>query len=199
MPYKKPKQARAIESEKKFLMALDELLREKSFEETSIEEIAGRSSQTKAAFLQRFGSKDQALFLLFERYAGEASALMSKITAAVTPQVPLKDCMYKTSYQFDELLQRHFSANRAMNEYFKKQLDSHELTKKIFVECIQMMQRIQQTHGIHIETDISARSAAQLLVTLNFDYAMKAMRAFPAEPETRHELIADILALALQK
>ena len=199
MPYQKPVQARAIRSQQKFLAALDELLKEKSFEETTIDEIAEVSHQTKSAFLQRFGSKEQALVILFEIYADEASALMSQTVSSLSKDTPLEQAFFDMSFRFDELLQRHFSANRAMNEHFKRQLESHDLTKKIFGECIEMMKTIQHVYQLPGSTDLGAYSAAQLLVSIDFHYAMKAMPALPADPEVRHQLIAEILALTIQK
>ena len=77
--YKKPKQTRAVITEQKFLDALSSLLSEKSLNKLTIEEIAERANLHRGAFLKRFGSKRQALFVLFERYCFDASACMSSI------------------------------------------------------------------------------------------------------------------------
>lgn len=199
MPYQRPVQARAIQSQNNFLSALDELLKEKSFEETTIEEIAERASQTKSAFLRRFGTKEQALFVLFEIYADEASALMAEAVATLSSTVSLEQTFYDMSYRFDQLLNKHFSANRAMNEYVKRQLESHDLTKKIFGECIAMMKSVQSAYSISSSSDVGAYAAAQLLVSIDFHYVMKAMPALPADPEVRHQLIAELLVVAIQK
>lgn len=199
MPYRQPTQDRALQTERNLLAALDDLLREQSFEETSIAEIAKRAGSTKSAFLKRFGTKEQSLFVLFSYYAVEASELMTAFVQDLDANAPLEDIFFDMSSRFDQLLNKHFSANRAMNEYFKRELDSHDLTKKIFGECIQMMMHIQRHCLSGGYTDAGAYSAAQLLVSLDFHYAMRAMPALPADPEQRHRLIAEILALTIKK
>ena len=197
--YVRPKQKRALETERSLLQALEDLLKEKSFEETSIEEIARRAGSTKSAFLKRFGTKEEALFVLFALYADEASALMADLIEKLDTNPSLEDMFFDMSSQFDTLLQKHFSANRAMNEHFKRELESHPLTKKIFGECIGMMCTIQKRCLRGGYSDVGAYAAAQLLVSLCFHYAMRAMPAMPADPVQRHRLFAEILALALKK
>lgn len=70
--YTKPSQARAIVSEQRFLDALNDLLVDASLNQISIDEIANRAQQTHGAFVNRFGSKKQALFVLWERYGQRA-------------------------------------------------------------------------------------------------------------------------------
>ena len=136
MPYRQPTQDRALQTERNLLAALDDLLREQSFEETSITEIAKRAGSTKSAFLKRFGTKEQSVFVLFSHYAAEASELMTAFVQDLDVNAPLEDIFFDMSSRFDQLLNKHFSANRAMNEYFKRELESHDLTKKIFGECV---------------------------------------------------------------
>lgn len=199
MPYRQPTQDRALQTERNLLAALDDLLREKSFEETSIAEIAKRAGSTKSAFLKRFGTKEQSLFVLFSFYASEASELMETFVQGLDADASLEDIFFDMSSRFDQLLNKHFSANRAMNEYFKRELESHDLTKKIFGECIQMMMHIQRQCLQGGYTDAGAYSAAQLLVSIDFHHAMRAMPALPADPVQRHRLIAEILALTIKK
>jgi AcrR family transcriptional regulator len=199
MPYRQPTQDRALRTEHNLLEALDDLLKEKSFEETSIAEIAERAGCTKSAFLKRFGTKEQSLFVLFSYYTAEASALMNSIIVELDAKAPLEDIFFDMSNRFDRLLQKHFSANRAMNEYFKRDLESHDLTKKIFGECIQMMMHIQKQCLQGGYTEAGAYSSAQLLVSIDFHYAMRAMPALPADPVQRHKLISEILTLAIKK
>lgn len=199
MPYRKPIQQRAIETEQRFLDALEQLLRQQSFEDTSIEAIAERALSTKAAFLQRFGSKEGALFVLFSIYADEASRTMTSVLDRVNRATPLISFFEEISSEFDALLQKHFSANRAMNEYVKRRLESHDMTKKIFGECIEMMVAIQRHYFFDVYTLEGAKSAAQLLVSLNFHYNMGAMPALPAESQQRHALLAELLELAIKR
>lgn len=74
----------------------------------------------------------------------------------------VEELFYEMSRRFEVLLTEHFSANRAMNEYAKRQLESHELTKKIFAECIAMMKAFQRyflTDG-YTDQGLQARAAA---------------------------------------
>ncbi|MBR9888165.1 MAG: TetR/AcrR family transcriptional regulator [Oceanospirillales bacterium] len=202
MPYTKPIQKRARETEAKFLDALDSILNEQSFSDTTIEQIAERANLTKSAFLRRFGTKDQALFVLFGFYADAASALIQQVLKRLhdpEDMISLIDVLFFASSEFDLLLQKHFSANRAMYEYFKKDLRSHPFTLKIFGECIEMMKAIQQRYFEASGTEMGANAAAQLLVTIDFNYSMRAMPALPDLPAQRHLLIAEIVALTLNR
>lgn len=199
MPYQKPIQARAIETENKFLAALEKLLVNQSFEETSVEQIAELACSTKSAFLRRFGSKEQALIVLFEIYADEATATMQTVIAGLDPSRSIEDTFHSISSIFDDLLYKHFSANRGMNEYIKRQLESHDLTKKIFGECIEMMTKIQTLYHSDKYSIEGAKAAAQLLVSLNFHYNMRAMPAFPADSFERHKLFSELLTQAVRR
>lgn len=92
------------------------------------------------------------------------------------------------------------SSNRAMNEHFQKRLEIHDLTKEIFKQAVELMKAIQTQfleEGSY--TDAGAWYAAQLLVTIDYNYLLKAMPAFPKDRETRHRLLADLLEVALKK
>ena len=199
MPYKKPLQKRSIESEAKFLIAMDNLLREKSFEDLTVEEISCLAGLTKSAFLQRFGTKEQALFVLFSKYADEASGIMEEVTRGLDSKVSIEKTLSAISSRFDQLLHKHFSANRAMNEYIKRRMESHDLTKKIFGECIQMMSVIQRLWFAETYSIEGAKAAAQLLVSLNFHYTMRAMPAFPADAALRHQLFAELIVVGIKR
>lgn len=199
MPYRQPSQERALLTQEKLLAALDELLKEQSFEETTVEQIALRASSTKSAFLKRFGSKEESLFVLFAIYASEASAMMTEFSENLDDGLPLRTVFFDMSFRFDMLLQKHSSANRAMNEYFKRELESHDLTKKILSECVKMMMLIQRRYLRHGYSEAGAFASAQLLVSIDFHYAMRAMPALPADPVQRHSLLAEILELTIKK
>ena len=198
MPYRKPIQQRAIDSESKFLETLEMLLHQQSFEDTSIEQIASLSNQTKSAFIKRFGTKEEALFVLFKIYAEEASKTMQSVLATMDTTKPLIHTLQMVSNTFDELLQKHFAANRAMNEFVKRQLESHDLTKQIFGECIQMMVKIQHGWFGNEYSLEGSKAAAQILVSINFHYRMGAMPALPEEVQRRHELIAELIEVAIK-
>lgn len=199
MTFRKPIQKRAEISTQRFLSALDELLREKSFNDLSVVEIAERSCQTKSAFLKRFGTKEQSLFVLFSVYADEVSASMARFTKEFDEAKSLPELFFGMSFHFERMLLKHFSANRAMNENFNTNLQNHPITERIFSECVTMMQVIQQRVVKQGYSDAGARSAAQLLVSLNFHYTLKAMPALPEDTTARHSLVAEILSVAVKK
>ena len=62
-----------------------------------------------------------------------------------------------------------------------------------------MMRSVQSAYSLNSSSDVGAYAAAQLLVSIDFHYVMKAMPALPADPEVRHQLIADLLVVAIQK
>jgi AcrR family transcriptional regulator len=196
----KPIQARSKRTERRFLKAFDELLRIQGFSGTTIDSVAQLSGQTRSAFLKRFGSKQGALEALFAKYCEAASATMRDIVQELENAPSLHPTLVSTSQRYEALLQTHKSSNRAMHEHFLKDLEVHELTKGIFRECVEMMKHIQKKFlddGTY--TDQGAWAAAQTLVTVNYNYVLEAMPAFPVDYSERHHLIADLLETALRR
>ena len=87
-----------------------------------------------------------------------------------------------------------------MHEHFLIELEAHDLTKKIFRESVEMIRHIQKKFlADGTFTNDGAWSAAQALVTLNYNYVLHAMAGFPSNYSKRHHLIADILEVALKR
>lgn len=63
-----PTQQRSRETLERFALATEELLREKPFEEISVQEIVARAGRPVGSFYARFASKEALLPLLYERY-----------------------------------------------------------------------------------------------------------------------------------
>ena len=107
--------------------------------------------------------------------------------------------LVSTSQRFEALLHTHKASNRAMHEHFLKDLEVHDLTKTIFRQSAEMMMHIQRKF---LEPDTYTQKgawvAAQVLVTICYNYALEAMPAFPADYSERHHLIADLLEPALR-
>lgn len=118
MMYRPPTQARSRSSERKFLIALDDLLRVNGYENTTIDDIADRAGLTRDAFLKRFGSKEQATIVLFARYCDQVMSVMNDFQAQLPQHADLHFVLREMSQQFEAVLQMHLSANRAMNEHF---------------------------------------------------------------------------------
>jgi AcrR family transcriptional regulator len=198
MRYKKPTQVRAIETEQRFLNALDKCLREKSLDATSISDIAERAGLHRSAFLNRFGDKQQALLVLFERYTHLVYAVVDKLRSNLGSYETLGALCCDMSRQLEQIQIAHFGANRAMQEYFYQGLETHELVKKIFLATVELM-RIAQHKFLDesMRSEHRAFAATQLLVTLNFNYVMRGMPGLPSNSELRHALISKCMCVAL--
>jgi AcrR family transcriptional regulator len=120
--YTRPLQARAIETERRFLDALNMLLEKKCLSQLSIDAIAKTEGLDRGAFLKRFGSKKQALFILWERYRERAFSTAEMIKAELpTFTNAMKACVY-ISKHIERIQTTDFSVNRAMHEDFLKKL-----------------------------------------------------------------------------
>lgn len=198
--YQKPIQPRAVATEQRFLEALHLLLQQKSFGQLTIDDIAEQAGLTHSAFLKRFGSKKQALLVLYERYCEKASSVMAHIAQTMARYESMEAVCREMSVQLEQIQLADFPANRAMHEDFLEKLEVDPRTKKIFLECVDLM-RCAQRHFKPgpAASDVGAFAAAQLLVTINYNYVLKAMPALPPDFELRHRLIGKIVAEALRK
>lgn len=199
MTYRIPQQDRAIKSESAYLDAFEKLIAERGYVNTSVDAIAREVGLTKAAFLARFGSKKAALLLLFDRYCAKASASEQALASRV-PSMPSADAaIYEVSTAIEKIQLENFGPNRAMQELFLEELKVDQRTQKIFLELIDLMRLVQKHHLCDIPyTDTGAFSAAQILVSVNFNYILRAMPALPRDHETRHRMIARMVVEALQ-
>ena len=198
MTYRKAVQARAIATERRFLDALNECLTFQSYESTSIEQISKQAGLHRGAFLKRFGSKREALLVLFSRYCDRASATIQTMQRNLHEYPTAESICFAMSVRLEEIQLADFGANRAMLEDFSQKLETDQLTKRIFSETVELMRSIQSYFLKDIPfTDQGAFAASQLLVTLNFNYVMNAMPGLPRSAVLRHKLISQCLYSAL--
>lgn len=198
MSYIKPKQQRAIETEQKFLDALDACLQSKPYSETSINDIAEAAGLHRGAFINRFGSKQEALFQLYSRYADRASEVLSQIQANLAQFASLDQVCIHMSMELERIQLADFSANRAMNEFFLTELKTDPQTIKIFKETVALMGVVQSRYlPAGSFTATGAYAAAQILVTANYFYVLNAMPALPRDSDVRHRLIGKWITQAL--
>lgn len=200
MTYSKPIQDRAKKTTELFLQALAQQLLLKGYAKTTLDDVVSQCGFTRAAFIKRFGSKEAAVLVLFEAYCDEAHERMTKIQASLGTEPSLHNVLYTVSSTFEDLLTKHLAVNRAMHEHFLQNLEVHNLTKRIFIQCVAMMEQIQSEYlkGVTCSSQ-GAWAAAQLLVTTDYNYALKAMPGLPADKKQRHELIADVIEVALKR
>ena len=103
------------------------------------------------------------------------------------------------SKQLEQLQSKHFASNRAMHEIFSEDLVVDIRTKKIFKELVELTKKIQCVFLSDAKvSDNGALSASQLLVTINYNYVLKAMTAFPRDTQSRHHLIGKLVTEALK-
>jgi AcrR family transcriptional regulator len=198
--YKKPLQPRAIATEEKFLQALNDLLQSKSFGQITTQNIAAQAQLTRSAFIKRFGSKKQALLILWQQYCDEcAVAMQSFIGSLPTKTAPLEEVCSEISATLEQLQLKHFAANRAINEHFMEDLEVAEPTKIVFLASVEMMRCVQKRFLLGTgASDMGAFAAAQISLTINYNYTIKAMPALPKDPAIRHRLIGIHIANSLK-
>jgi AcrR family transcriptional regulator len=78
-----PAQRRSRETMDRFAEAAEALLRERPFEEISVQDIATRSGRPVGSFYARFGSKDALLPFLYERYHSSLESVFAARLARV--------------------------------------------------------------------------------------------------------------------
>ena len=198
--YKIPLQARAIETETRFLDALNILLKNKCLTQLSIDEIAETAGLERGAFLKRFGSKKQALLILWGRYSLRAFATAERCKRELpTFTNAIEACAY-ISKQIEKTQTSDFSVNRAMHEDFLEKLNVNSETKKIFMSCVNVMRLVQRRFlEAKSFSDQGAFAAAQLIITINYNYVLRAMPGLTVDDDDRHRLIGEIIAMSLKR
>lgn len=194
--YKVPRQPRALTTEQKFLDALNVILQHKSLAHLTIDEIAANAGLTRSAFLKRFGTKKQALLVLYDRYCEKVVVAMTAVTTDMHRFADAHEACFRICADAQELQAAYFSANRAMHELFMEDLNAHPQTKAMFMRCCDLMRQIQKVH-VGAGTDIGAYAAAQLVFTLTYNHVLKAMPGLPRDKQTRHTLMATLVSQAL--
>ncbi len=194
--YKTPVQPRALATEQKFLDTVNLLMQDKSLGLLTIDEIAAKAGLTRSAFLKRFGTKNQALLVLYGRYCTEVEAAMAAVSDDIDSFADAHEACFRVSVLAQELQTAHFSAIRAMHELFMENLNVHHQTHAIFLQCSDLMRQIQKVH-VPTGTDMGAHAAAQLVFTITGNHVLKAMPGLPREEKDRHTLTAALVSRAL--
>lgn len=195
--YTPPLTPEEAEDEARLLASLDELLKSKAFNALTVPDIAKAAGSDKTTFMRRFGSKRNALNVLFERFCHEVQQELTVIQSMVDSH-SLSNLCFEMSARYERLVKIHFSANRAMYELFLDQLEMTDETKKIFVSTIELMEAIRFKKQPDSGSLAGSYAATQMLVNINYNYAMAAMPGLPADDEVRHTLISDFMIRALQ-
>lgn len=80
-----PRQERSRQTAGKFIAAAMDLLREKTYAELSVAELAKRAGRSVGVFYQRFGSKDDFLEVLLDAFFEESLQWRSSFGEGATP------------------------------------------------------------------------------------------------------------------
>ena len=120
--YKAPLQNRALSTEQRFLDAMGTLLEHKSLGLLTIDEIASEAGLTRSAFFKRFGSKNQALLVLYSRYCDKVLIAISEVAKDMLSFENAFEACYRVSMDAEQLQASDFAANRAMHELFMENL-----------------------------------------------------------------------------
>ena len=195
--YTPPATPEEAEDEARLLAALDDLLKSKAFNALTVPDIAKAAGSDKTTFIRRFGSKRNSLNVLFERFYNDVQEELINIRSMVDSHSLRKLC-FEMSSRYERLVKIHFSANRAMHELFLEQLETTDETKEIFVSTIELIEAVRFKTQPDIGSIAGSYAATQMLVNINYNYAMAAMPGLPADDEVRHTLISDFMIRALQ-
>jgi AcrR family transcriptional regulator len=199
MPYAQPQQQRARATEQKFLIALDQCLAFKSFHETTVDDIAEAAGLHRGAFMKRFGSKKEALLVLFSRYCERAHQEIRRIRESQSTWESALLVCKETSVSLEKIQKESFACNRAMHEVFMESLKTDEQTKDIFLATVRLLREVQlRFFPENAESDSGTLAATQLLVSINYNYVLKAMPGLPRDDDQRHTLIAECMVSALR-
>lgn len=198
-PYKSPLQSRALVTEQRFLDAMRELLQHSSLNLLTIDDIAAKAGLTRSAFLKRFGTKEQALLVLYSRYCVKVLDAMAEVAKDMHTFENAFEACRRISTDAERLQTEDFAANRAMHELFMKKLQIHPQTQGLFKQCCELMKHIQRVHlPPGTGSNVGAYAGAQLIFTLNYNHVLKAMPGLPRDAQTRHHMVATLVKQALE-
>jgi AcrR family transcriptional regulator len=192
--YKTPKQSRAKTTETNMLDALSRLLRERSLHDVTVHQICEASGASNGAFMTRFGSKRAALGKLFQRFCDDVLQTLSAVSSEnLSNHEQLQQFLEQLSTAYEALVCEHWGANRAMHEVFLKEGIIDDQTKNIFRETVTHLHPIICNVLGANWTTAHTFSSVQLLVTINYNFALGAMPGLPADAPRRHRMISGLL------
>jgi AcrR family transcriptional regulator len=196
MKYSKPKQSRALATEEALLEAFGALLGEQGYAATTVSEIGERANRSPGAFLARFGSKRQALDKLFERFCDEVYEALQRAQQELVAGAEVDLVLRALSECYEGLVRRHLGANRAMKEVFLTEGQIDPQTRSIFKATVALLHDIWVGEAGPDHARQGSFASTQVLVTLNYEYVLGSMPAFPSDPGERHRLIVRCMRAA---
>lgn len=200
MTFTPPKQDRSRQSTDAFLDALEACLNSTGMTRTTIEQVAERAQLGRAAFLRRFGSKREAVLVLYDRYADQCETELDRfgmgIGSYMTAEAFLTDLYAGT----EQMQLAHFGLNLAMNQDFAEELETAAGTKRVFHGFLAIMEKLQDRFLPPEAKSVEGRFAAsQLIITISLNYTLRATPGLPRDAGRRHALMGQIAWLALRQ
>jgi len=185
-------QERSIKTRNALKTAFIEHLEQKGYLDTSIAEVAEIANSSVGAFQNHFGTKKGALIAFWEDYCIQAeeelSALKRQFLAA--SDFEAKEFLFYASKVLAELQEANIGLNQAMNVHFVKDRSIHQKTIEIMEMFVGTIFEVVSTKTNAKVSPEEARFAAQIIITLNLNYALGGARLLPANAEARHRGIA---------
>ena len=133
MTFTPPKQDRSRLSTDAFLDALEACLNTTGMTRTTIEQVADRAQLGRAAFLRRFGSKREAVLVLYDRYANQCVTELDRMRATVDNCAAAEDFLTSLYAATEQMELAHFGLNLAMHQDFADELETAAGTKRVFL------------------------------------------------------------------
>lgn len=200
MTFTPPKQDRSRQSTDAFLDALEACLNTTGMTRTTIEQVAERAQLGRAAFLRRFGSKREAVLVLYDRYADQCVTELDRLRTVVGSFATAEAFLTSLYAGAEQMQLAHFGLNLAMNQDFADELETAAGTKRVFYAFLGIMEQLQDMFLPPETKNAEARFAAsQLIITVSLNYTLRAMPGLPREAGRRHALMGQIAWLALRQ
>jgi AcrR family transcriptional regulator len=200
MTFTPPKQDRSRLSTDAFLDALEACLNTTGMTRTTIEQVAERAQLGRAAFLRRFGSKREAVLVLYDRYANQCVTELDRMRATVDNCAAAEDFLTSLYAATEQMELAHFGLNLAMHQDFADELETAAGTKRVFYAFLGIMEKLQDRFLPPEAKSAEGRFAAsQLIITLSLNYTLRAMPGMPRDAGRRHALMGQIAWLALRQ
>lgn len=167
---------------------------------TTIEQVAERAQLGRAAFLRRFGSKRQAVLLLYDRYADQCVTELDSLRSVIGSFASAEAFLTNLYAATEQMQLAHFGLNLAMHQDFADELETAAGTKRVFYAFLAIMEQLQDRFLPPEAKSAEGRFAAsQLIITLSLNYILRAMPGLPRETDRRHALMGQIAWLALRQ
>jgi AcrR family transcriptional regulator len=200
--YRRPVQSRAIETERRFKDSARILFEEQGSFLTTIDEIAGNAMLHRGALLKRFGSKDGLKLSLYIDYFEDAEERISDYRHRLLEARfrDLDHALFFASKSIEETQVIHLSVTRLMYEDFSVEFSEKRAARSLFCRAVRL---VNETYSYfnpdRTHNRIGARACTQLIVTLNFEYVVKALDGFPQDAELRHRMISSAASMLLKE